>query len=162
MLGGPQRQPAALVHGKERRKKPGKDLTAAIAESKAVITSDSLPRVLGSEMPLLQLLQNLIGNAIKYRSDLTPRVHVRVRKNDGEWLFSVIDNGIGIEPQYLQKIFGVFKRLHGKAVPGTGIGLAICTRVVERYGGRIWVESQPRQGSTFFFTLPIVNAAAAA
>jgi PAS domain S-box-containing protein len=160
-LGGPQQQPAALVDCNELLEKTRQNLTAAIAESRAVITSDPLPRVLGYEMHLLQLLQNLIGNAIKYRSGQIPRVHVRVRKHEGEWLFSVIDNGIGIEPQYLHKIFGVFKRLHGKAVPGTGIGLAICTKVVERHGGRIWVESEPGQGSEFFFTLPIAAEGAA-
>jgi PAS domain S-box-containing protein len=130
------------------------NLKAAIEENAAVVTSDPLPVVPGREAHLIQLFQNLIGNSIKYRSDSPPRIHVAAETQDGRWRFAVSDNGIGIDPLYQQQIFGVFKRLHGKQIPGTGIGLAICQRVVERGGGRIWVESQPNRGATFYFTLP--------
>jgi len=129
-------------------------LKLAIEESGAVVTSDDLPTVHGHDARFVQLFQNLIGNAIKYRGTQAPRIHVSVEDRDGEWRFAVADNGIGIEPEYHLKIFGVFQRLHGSAIPGTGIGLAICQRVVERYGGRIWVESKLGQGTTFYFTLP--------
>lgn len=133
----------------------------AIEESQAAVTSDPLPRVPGHEPHFLQLFQNLIGNALKYRSTETPRIHVSAVKENGTWRFAVADNGIGIDPEYHKDIFGVFKRLHGKSVPGTGIGLAICKRVAERYGGRIWVESQENLGSTFYFTIPIGKGASA-
>jgi light-regulated signal transduction histidine kinase (bacteriophytochrome) len=126
---------------------------AAIDETGAVVTSDPLPTVPGHEPHFLQLFQNLVSNAIKYRSGKTPIIHIAATRMDELWRLSVADNGIGIAPEYHQKIFGVFKRLHGKMIAGTGIGLAICQRVVERYHGRIWVESQVDQGSTFFFTL---------
>ena len=106
-------------------------------------------------MHLQQLLQNLIGNALKYRSEKQPLVRVAAEKKDGQWLFSVSDNGIGISPEYHERIFGLFKRLHsGDQYLGTGIGLAICKRTVERYGGRIWVESEQGKGATFYFTVP--------
>lgn len=126
---------------------------AAIDESAAVITSDPLPTVSGHEPHFLQLLQNLISNGIKYRGDKTPRIHVSAARIDGLWRLAVADNGIGIAPEYHHKIFGVFKRLHGKMIPGTGIGLAICQRIVERYHGQIWVQSEIDHGATFFFTL---------
>jgi light-regulated signal transduction histidine kinase (bacteriophytochrome) len=128
-------------------------LTAAIDESAAIVTSEDLPQVEGEAAHFVQLLQNLISNAIKYHGDSPPRVHVTAELVNGEWRFAVADNGIGIDPEYHQKIFGVFKRLHGKAISGTGMGLAICQRVIERYGGRIWVESQVDHGATFYFTL---------
>jgi PAS domain S-box-containing protein len=133
------------------------NLRMAIAESEAIIDSDQLPTVQGQHAHFLQLFQNLIGNAIKYRGENPPRVHVSAEKRPAEWLFAVADNGIGIEPEFHQQIFGVFKRLHGRSIPGTGIGLAICKRVVEWYGGRIWIESKPGQGTTFYFTLPLVG-----
>jgi signal transduction histidine kinase len=106
------------------------------------------------EVRLVQLLQNIVGNAIKYRSQEAPKIRIAAERRDTDWLFVVEDNGIGIEPEYAPQIFGIFKRLHGQNYPGTGIGLAICQRIVERYGGRIWVESKPGEGSRFFFTLP--------
>lgn len=130
------------------------NLQAAVAESGAVVSCGPLPAVLGREAHFLQLLQNLIGNGIKYHGASSPRIHVSAEKRNSEWWFSVADNGMGIAPEYQQKIFGVFKRLHGKTIPGTGIGLAICQRVVGRYGGRIWVESELDRGATFYFTLP--------
>jgi two-component system CheB/CheR fusion protein len=130
------------------------NLQMAINSSGAIVDFDPLPVVLVDQTHLLQLLQNLIGNAIKYRSDEAPCIHLAARESGTEWVISVQDNGIGLDPRYADHIFTVFKRLHGKEYPGTGIGLAICKRIVERYGGRIWVESQPRRGSTFYFTLP--------
>ena len=130
------------------------NLQLVIEESKARITHDELPTVIGDHVMLVQLFQNLIGNSIKYRSDKAPTVHVSAVRNDREWEFSVRDNGIGIDPQYHDRIFGVFKRLHGREIPGTGIGLAICQRILQKHGGRIWVNSQPGAGSEFKFTLP--------
>jgi PAS domain S-box-containing protein len=130
------------------------DLKASIDDSGAVITADNLPALNVHRSHLIPLFQNLIGNAIKYRGADAPRIRISVERNDGHVQFAVSDNGMGIEPEYHEKVFVAFKRLHGKAIPGTGIGLAICQRVVERYGGRIWVESAGGCGSTFFFTFP--------
>jgi two-component system, chemotaxis family, CheB/CheR fusion protein len=130
------------------------NLQMAIQSSQARITFDHLPAVYGDELQLLRLLQNLISNALKYRSVETPSVHLSVREAGSEWIFSVKDNGIGMEMKYAEQIFTVFKRLHGREYPGTGIGLAVCKRIVERHGGRIWVESEPDKGATFYFTLP--------
>lgn len=130
-------------------------LAEAIRESDASVTHDLLPRVDIGDAHLQLVFQNLISNAIKYRRDERPQIHVSAAAQGADILFSVQDNGIGIDPQYKEKIFGVFKRLHrDQKYSGTGIGLAICQRVVERYGGRIWVESTPGRGSTFFFTVP--------
>jgi PAS domain S-box-containing protein len=130
-------------------------LAEAIRESGAAVTHGPLPEVQMSEVHLQQVFQNLIGNALKYRTDDPPRIHVSATRLGAGWRFSVEDNGIGIDPQYKEKIFGVFKRLHrDQKYGGTGIGLAICQRVVERHGGRIWVESEPGKGSTFYFTVP--------
>ena len=130
-------------------------LAEALRESGAQVTFDELPQVQMGEAHLQQVFQNLIANAIKYRSTDPPRVHVTATAQPSVWRFSVRDNGIGIESQYKEKIFGVFKRLHhDRTQSGTGIGLAICQRVVQRYGGRIWVESEPGNGSTFYFTIP--------
>jgi PAS domain S-box-containing protein len=134
------------------------NLNAAIKASEARLTHGDLPKVGMAEIHLVQLFQNLVGNAIKYRGTSNPFIHVDCRKDTVEWIFSVQDNGMGIEEQYLKQVFGVFKRLHGKQYPGTGIGLAICQRIVDRYGGRIWVESAPGDGSTFFFTVPTERA----
>jgi len=129
------------------------NLRGAIEESGALVTHDPLPTVLADEMQLIQLFQNLVGNAIKYQSPGIPRVHISAAKNGGKkWIFSVQDNGLGIDSQYFEKIFGVFQRLHKREeFAGTGIGLAICRKIVERHGGSISVESQPGQGSTFRF-----------
>ena len=131
------------------------NLKAAINETSAIVTSEDLPHVMGLQANFVQLFQNLIGNAIKYRSERSPVVHISAENRNSDWLLSVADNGIGIDSKHYQRIFGVFKRLHGRGIPGTGIGLAICQRVVEKYGGRIWVESQVGSGTTFYFTLPM-------
>jgi light-regulated signal transduction histidine kinase (bacteriophytochrome) len=131
------------------------NLQAAVAESGAVVTHDRLPTVQADGTQLVQLFQNLIGNSIKFRDTQTPRVHVAAERKASEWVFSVKDNGKGIDPQYAGRIFEVFQRLHTRTeYPGSGIGLAISKKIVERHGGRIWVESQLNQGATFFFTLP--------
>jgi signal transduction histidine kinase len=131
------------------------NLKVSIEKSRAVINADILPTLLAHEAHFIPLFQNLIGNAIKYQSDHEPpRVDISFKEIDQHYRFEVLDNGMGIAPEYHKKIFVPFKRLHGKAIPGTGIGLAICHRIVERYGGSIWVESRLGQGSKFIFTLP--------
>ena len=132
------------------------NLAAAIRESRAVVTKDDLPEVRGDEIQLTQLFQNLIGNAIKFRSPGTaPGVHISAKREGDTCVFAVRDNGIGIDREYADRIFLIFQRLHTREeYPGTGIGLALCKRIVERHHGRIWVESSPGQGSTFFFTIP--------
>jgi PAS domain S-box-containing protein len=129
-------------------------LAESIRETGAVVTYDRLPEVFMGEAHLHQLFQNLIGNALRYRTEAAPRVKVSAVALNGAWRFSIQDNGIGVDPQYKEKIFGVFKRLNHEHNGGTGIGLAICRRVVEIYGGRIWVESELGKGATFFFTIP--------
>jgi PAS domain S-box-containing protein len=136
------------------------NLQASVEQSGAMITWDTIPAVHAHEIRLVQLLQNLVSNAIKYRSEDAPRIHISAQWRENEWLLSVQDNGIGIAPEYSQQIFKIFKRLHGQDYPGTGIGLAICQRIVETYGGRIWVESSGK-GSCFYFTLPPAKSHAA-
>ena len=138
------------------------NLRAAIQDSGATVTQDKLPTIPCDEVQLAQLFQNLIGNALKFRKpDVAPAVHVGAAEQGAEWEFMVRDNGIGIEPQYFERIFMVFQRLHDKGeYPGTGIGLAIVKKVVERHGGRIWVQSQPGAGTTFHFTMPKERKAA--
>jgi light-regulated signal transduction histidine kinase (bacteriophytochrome) len=132
------------------------NLGNTIAESQAEVTGEELPVLAVKEVHLLQLLQNLIGNALKYRGPDRPQIRITAVPEGDMWRFSVRDNGIGIAPQYTRQVFGLFKRLHGDSrYPGTGIGLAICQKIVERYGGRIWVESEgDGKGSNFLFTLP--------
>jgi len=146
--------PAEPVDCEKAIQKVMLNLQATIEQNGASVTWDALPTLHAHEIRLVQLLQNLIGNAVKYRSEEQPRIHVSVERRAEDWLFSVKDNGIGIEPEYAQQVFGIFKRLHGQSYEGTGIGLAICQRIVERYGGRIWVESKPGAGSVFCFTIP--------
>jgi signal transduction histidine kinase len=134
------------------------NLQVAIAESNAVVTHEPLPTVLGDEIQLIQLLQNLINNAIKFRREEPPRVHVSAVNRDNEWIFSVRDNGIGMEADYFERIFIIFQRLHSRSeYPGTGIGLAVCKKIVERHAGRIWVESTLGVGTTFYFTIPVTD-----
>ena len=136
-------------------KQVSSSLQMAVSESNATITHEPLPEVYGDETQLSQLLQNLIGNALKFRGDVPPEIHIGATREEDHWLISVRDNGIGIDTEYFDRIFIIFQRLHGKQdYPGTGIGLAICKKIVQRHQGRIWVESQPGQGSTFYFTLP--------
>jgi len=130
------------------------NLHVAIAQSGAVVTSDPLPTLVAEEVTLMQLFQNLISNSIKYTGAETPRIHVSAERDSEGWTFAVRDNGIGIDPQDTDRVFGMFKRLHGSEIPGTGIGLAICKKIVERQGGRIWVESEAGRGATFKFTIP--------
>jgi PAS domain S-box-containing protein len=129
-------------------------LAASIEEGGATVTHEPLPMVRAHEVHVVQLLQNLIANAIKYRGEEPPQIHVSAQRRGRSWRFAVRDNGIGIEPEDAEQVFGMFRRLHGDRYPGTGIGLAICSRITERYGGRIWVDPTPGGGSTFHFTLP--------
>jgi PAS domain S-box-containing protein len=132
------------------------NLQVAIEQSGAEITHDPLPVVVGDDLQLVQVFQNLLDNAVKFRGRQSPRIHVQATEQDGNHVFAVADNGIGIEPKHFERIFVVFQRLHGPGqFPGTGIGLAVCKKIVERHHGRIWVESQPGRGSTFYFTIPI-------
>jgi light-regulated signal transduction histidine kinase (bacteriophytochrome) len=130
------------------------NLRASIEESGATIISGPLPRLTADKSQIRQLCQNLLSNAIKYRGQRPPVVEVNAERSGNHWLFSVADNGVGIDNEQREQIFAMFSRLHDRTIPGTGIGLAICQRVVERFGGKIWVESQKGQGSTFYFTLP--------
>ncbi|HEU0298397.1 MAG TPA: ATP-binding protein, partial [Longimicrobium sp.] len=130
-------------------------LRGTIEDAGAEVTHDPLPTVAADPVQMGQVLQNLVGPALKFRGDVPPRVHVGARRAGGEWVISVRDNGVGIAPEYAQRIFVIFQRLHTRAeYEGTGIGLAICKKIVERHGGRIWVQSTPGEGSTFHFTLP--------
>ena len=147
------------------------NLKFVIQDAKATVTTSSLPTVLGDSTQLMQLLQNLISNAVKFRGTARPEVRIEAELKPAdlgmqqpdvpqfEWVLSVRDNGIGIEPQYFERIFVIFQRLHTRELyPGTGIGLAICKKITERHGGRIWVESVPGQGATFFFTIPHIGS----
>jgi light-regulated signal transduction histidine kinase (bacteriophytochrome) len=131
------------------------NLRMIIEENKATISYNTLPDVIVDSTQLGQVFQNLILNGRKFHSEETPKIHIAAKKKETKWIFSVQDNGIGIDSQYSEKIFEIFKRLNNREeYAGTGIGLAICKRIVERHGGRIWVESELGKGSTFYFTLP--------
>jgi light-regulated signal transduction histidine kinase (bacteriophytochrome) len=134
------------------------NLRTSLDDNRVVITHDPLPQVLGDYEQMTQLLQNLIDNSIKFRGKEAPRVHVGARQLSERWLLFVRDNGIGIDPQYTERVFVIFQRLHSRDdYPGTGIGLAICRKIVERHGGHIWVDSEPGKGATFYFTLQPVE-----
>jgi signal transduction histidine kinase len=152
---GHKRPPLALTNGDSVLKRSLENLQGAVEESGAVVTSDPLPIILADEGQLVQLFQNLIGNAIKFHGADKPLIHIRAEPNGLEWTFSVRDNGIGIDLKFADRIFVIFQRLHSREdYPGTGIGLALCKKIVERHEGRIWIESRPGHGTTFFFTLP--------
>jgi light-regulated signal transduction histidine kinase (bacteriophytochrome) len=138
------------------------DLRISITERHAVVTRDPLPMVVADDVQLRQVFQNLIGNAIKFCREEPPLVHVSAKRVGDNWVFAVRDNGIGIDPAQTERIFGVFQRLHTpEEYPGTGMGLPICKRIVERHGGRIWVQSSSSQGSTFCFTVPFQESSSA-
>ena len=135
------------------------NLSQELLETGAVITRDPLPTIIGEPTQLTQVFQNLLANASKFhRADVKPHIHVSATRRDTKWVISVKDNGIGIEPEFFDRIFVIFQRLHTRAeFPGTGIGLSICKKVVERHGGRIWIESKPGDGTSFCFTLPAMT-----
>ena len=131
------------------------NLRLAIQESSAVVTHDTMPSLVADVSQLTQLFQNLIGNALKFKGEAPPAIHIGVKHQSHDWVFSIRDNGIGIAPEFFERIFVIFQRLHGKQeYPGTGIGLAVCRKIVERHGGHIWLESKPDEGAIFYFTLP--------
>jgi len=131
------------------------NLKVAMEENNAVVSHDPLPTLKVDSSQMVQVFQNLISNAIKFRSKETPRVHITAKKKEFEWIFQVSDNGIGIAPEFFDRLFIIFQRLHSRSeYPGTGIGLAVCKKIVERHGGRIWVESEPDKGSSFYFSIP--------
>jgi len=153
---GTQGKPFSPVAMEEALRAAVDNLQVAIAESGAQVSWDSLPMVRGDRGQLIRLLQNLLSNGIKFRREDPPRLHVGGRREAARWVFSVRDNGIGIEPRHFRRIFVIFQRLHRRGeYEGTGIGLALCKKIVERHGGRIWVESEPGKGSCFYFSLPI-------
>jgi light-regulated signal transduction histidine kinase (bacteriophytochrome) len=130
-------------------------LDSSIHDSGGQVTVGELPAIMCDRSQMVQLIQNLIGNGLTYHSEKPPHIHISAERSGKEWIFSVRDNGIGIDPKHYEQIFEIFKRLHDQTeYPGTGIGLAVCRRVVERHGGRIWVKSDPGKGSTFYFTIP--------
>ncbi len=159
---GTQGKPFISVEMKDVVDTAMANLKMAIEDTNARITCDTLPCVLADDVQLLQLFQNLIANAIKFHGEKAPEVHISVARDESDWVVSVKDNGIGIDPKHFERIFQIFQRLHGKReYSGTGIGLAVCKKIVERHGGRLWVESEPGQGSVFMFTIPVMKRVAA-
>ncbi len=157
-VGAGEADPAAPVDLEAVLTQVMKACESDIAAVGAVVTHDPLPTIALSGPPVGQVFQNLISNAVKYRSpERPPRIHIAAAKRDSDWEFAVSDNGIGIESRHFERIFGLFKRLHGSNIAGTGLGLAICRRIVEKHGGKIRVESETGQGSTFSFTLPCLS-----
>ena len=150
-------QPRTRIHARDALENALSNLQTVIAETGARITHDDLPEVDADRTQLVQVFQNLIGNAVKFRkSGESPCVHIASEQQGAECVFSVRDNGIGINPKYFDRIFVIFQRLHTKETyPGSGIGLALCKSIIERHGGRIWVESQPDKGTIFRFTVPV-------
>jgi light-regulated signal transduction histidine kinase (bacteriophytochrome) len=152
------RKPLAMVDGRMIYETALANLKVAIEESGAVPTCDPLPQVMGDGPQLIQVFQNLLANAIKFRRGHGPRIHVWSEPKDKEWQFAVRDNGIGIDPRNFERVFLIFQRLHRREeYSGTGIGLAICKKIVDLHRGRIWVESQAGAGSTFYFTIPMAD-----
>lgn len=147
-------KPLELTDSQEACETAVTNLRQSIEDSGAVVEIGKLPRVWADKTQLTQLFQNLIGNAIKYRNEYKPEIHVYAKAEENRWVYAVRDNGIGIDPQYAERIFEMFQRLHTREkYSGTGIGLAICRKIAHRHGGRIWVESKPGFGSTFFFAI---------
>jgi light-regulated signal transduction histidine kinase (bacteriophytochrome) len=155
---GTRGKPFEAIDSEYALKQALNNLQVAIEESGALVTYDPLPNVLADSSQLTQLFQNLVANAIKFRSkDVSPKVHISAEINGDKWIFSVRDNGIGIEQEFFERIFVIFQRLHGRdEYPGSGMGLAISKKIVERHGGRIWVESQIGQGTAFYFTIRVI------
>jgi two-component system, sensor histidine kinase and response regulator len=155
---GTNAAPPAPTSAGEALKTALDDLASSIGESRAAVTADEMPRVMADGSQLTQVFQNLVGNAIKFRGPAAPEIHIAAERKNDEWVFSVSDNGIGFPPEHAERIFKLFQRLHGRGeYPGNGIGLSVCKRIVERHGGRIWVDSQPGRGATFHFTLPAAD-----
>ena len=152
---GTQQTPSDVIGCEEALESALADLEAAISEGGVVVTHDELPLVRGDRVGLTEVFENLIGNAMKFHGPDVPVIHIGAERRGPDWCLWVRDNGIGIGSRFAERIFEPFRRLHTRAeYSGTGIGLAICRKIVERHGGRIWVESEPEKGSTFFFTLP--------
>ena len=152
---GMRSQPLAPTDSHSALGEAIRNLVVMIEENHAIVTNDDLPTVRADASQLVLVFQNLLANAIKFRREDLPRVHVSAQDHGREWVFSVQDNGIGIAPQHAKRVFVIFQRLHTREeYPGTGIGLAVCQRIVERHGGKIWFESEPGKGATFFFTMP--------
>ena len=153
-------RPRRPVNLQEAAEIARRDLQKAMEEAGATVDIEGLPHVFGDGVELRQLLQNLIANAIKFRADAPPKVRLTATRAGNTWTIAVADNGIGIEPDYAERIFLIFQRLHTReAYPGTGIGLSVCKKIVERHGGQLWVESDGKSGSTFLFTLPACDEA---
>lgn len=152
---GSQKPQLSLTDCEKLLQRVLQDLQVTIAENGATITSNPLPTVQADETQRGLVLQNLLGNALKFRSEAPLRVHIAAQRQAGKWVISVRDNGIGLDPRQAQRIFVIFQRLHTlREYPGTGLGLTICKKIIEQHGGRIWVESEPGKGATFYFTLP--------